>query len=244
MAYSISALSTTTPALVDSTNAWGSGLTARTPRNCTCDGYRRVLHVSELQVFDVKTRIEAPLHGGEVAVLRGFLGYQRDTLRWKCSGLGHRQLAQSLPPSPMTLGGLMKHLTLVESQWFDYWFRGLDFAPPFDTIVSFFPEKVRRYSCRQAGVHALRRLGRVLVVRAGPQLTVRRVGRVERKRTARSEGDGRLTQVVRSTSCPPAPSPCAHQRRRSPRPLALDNGTAGRNTEQAVTTASCPPSLG
>lgn len=66
--------------------------------------------------------------------MRGFLGYQRDTLRWKCSGLGHRQLAQSLPPSPMTLGGLMKHLTLVESQWFDYWFRGLDFAPPFDTI--------------------------------------------------------------------------------------------------------------
>ena len=34
----------------------------------------------------------------------------------------------------MSLGGLMKHLALVESQWFDYWFRGVDFAPPFDTL--------------------------------------------------------------------------------------------------------------
>lgn len=90
--------------------------------------------MSESQTFDVNARLEAPLHGGEVAVLRGFLAYQRDTLRWKCSGLTHEQLVQSLLPSPMTLGGLMKHLTLVESQWFDYWFRGLDFAPPFDTF--------------------------------------------------------------------------------------------------------------
>lgn len=89
--------------------------------------------MSEPQIFDVNTRLEAPLHGGEAAVLRGFLAYQRDTLRWKCSGLTREQLAQSLPPSPMTLGGLMKHLAFVESQWFDYWFRGLGFAPPFDT---------------------------------------------------------------------------------------------------------------
>lgn len=28
----------------------------------------------------------------------------------------------------------MKHLALVESQWFDHWFRDAGFAPPFDTV--------------------------------------------------------------------------------------------------------------
>ena len=60
--------------------------------------------------------------------------YHRDTLRRKCAGLTQEQLAQTLPPSDMTLGGLMKHLALVESQWFDYFFRDLALAPPFDTV--------------------------------------------------------------------------------------------------------------
>jgi uncharacterized damage-inducible protein DinB len=90
--------------------------------------------VSEPQSFDIEGRTEAPLHGDEVAVLRGMLAYQRDTLRWKCAGLTQEQLARTLPPSDLTLGGLMKHLSLVESQWFDHWFRGAGFAPPFDTM--------------------------------------------------------------------------------------------------------------
>ncbi|MGH3471359.1 MAG: DinB family protein [Nocardioidaceae bacterium] len=90
--------------------------------------------MSEPQAFDVNARVEAPLHGSEVAVLRGSLTYQRDTLRWKCSGLTQDQLAQPYPPSEMTLGGLMKHLALVESQWFDNWFRDVGFAKPFDNL--------------------------------------------------------------------------------------------------------------
>jgi len=89
---------------------------------------------SETQTFDVDSRVEAPLHGSEIAVLRGSLDFQRDTLRWKCSGLTQDELAQRLPPSQMTLGGLMKHLALVESQWFDHWFRDAGFAAPFDTL--------------------------------------------------------------------------------------------------------------
>lgn len=89
--------------------------------------------MSEAQVFDIEARTEAPLHGDETAVLRGMLAYQRDTLRWKCAGLTQQQLAITLPPSDLTLGGLMKHLALVESQWFDHWFRDAGFAPPFDT---------------------------------------------------------------------------------------------------------------
>ncbi|GAA3550410.1 DinB family protein [Kribbella ginsengisoli] len=90
--------------------------------------------MSEAQEFDVTARIEAPLHGSEVAILRGALAYQRDTLRWKCAGLTGEQLAQQCPPTGMTLGGLMKHLSLVESQWFDHWFRDAGYAPPFDGV--------------------------------------------------------------------------------------------------------------
>jgi hypothetical protein len=80
------------------------------------------------------TRADTPLNADEVTSLRAFLTYHRDTLRLKCSGLTRAQLARQLPPSDMSLGGLMKHLALVESQWFDYYFRDLSHAPPFDTM--------------------------------------------------------------------------------------------------------------
>jgi uncharacterized damage-inducible protein DinB len=78
-------------------------------------------------------RVDPPLRADEVTTLRSFLDYHRDTLRLKCRGLTQEQLAQRLPPSDMSLGGLMKHLALVESQWFDYFLRDLPLAPPFDT---------------------------------------------------------------------------------------------------------------
>jgi uncharacterized damage-inducible protein DinB len=80
------------------------------------------------------TRVDPPLHGDEVTTLRSFLTYHRDTLRRKCAGLTQEQLAQALPPSDMSLGGMMKHLALVESQWFDYFLRDLPLAAPFDTM--------------------------------------------------------------------------------------------------------------
>src|SRR4051812_43181082 len=79
-------------------------------------------------------RVDPPLHGDEVTVLRSFLDYQRDTFRWKCGGLTQQQLAQPLPPSDMTLGGMMKHLAIVESSWFESIFAGGETMPPFDTV--------------------------------------------------------------------------------------------------------------
>jgi uncharacterized damage-inducible protein DinB len=63
-------------------------------------------------------RSEPPLEGGEAATLLGFLDFQRGTLRWKCDALGDEQLQKALPPTSMTLGGLLKHLALVEDYWF------------------------------------------------------------------------------------------------------------------------------
>ena len=61
---------------------------------------------------------EPPIAGDEWETLLGFLDFHRATFAWKTSGLSQAQLVQTLGTSPMTLAGLIKHLTLVEDQWF------------------------------------------------------------------------------------------------------------------------------
>ena len=80
------------------------------------------------------SRIDPPLAADEATTLRAFLDYHRETFRWKCRGLTQEQLAQSLPPTDMTLGGMMKHLAVVESGWFEETFAGGAQMPPFDTV--------------------------------------------------------------------------------------------------------------
>ena len=69
-------------------------------------------------VVDEHGRPEPPLAGDEAATLVGFLDYQRATLAWKCRGLTDEQLRIALPPTNMTLGGMLKHLARVEDGWF------------------------------------------------------------------------------------------------------------------------------
>ena len=76
------------------------------------------------------TRTDPPLRGTEAETLLGFLDYHRDTLRMKAAGLDSDQLAATLPPSTMTLGGLLKHLALVEDNWFSVVLHGHDDAEP------------------------------------------------------------------------------------------------------------------
>src|SRR3954467_14591060 len=80
------------------------------------------------------SRVEPPLRADETTTFRAFLDYHRETFRWKCAGLTQQQLAQPLPPSEMTLGGMMKHLALVESSWFEDDFAGRGLMSPFDTV--------------------------------------------------------------------------------------------------------------
>ncbi len=64
-------------------------------------------------------RTDPPLQGDERSTLLGFLDYQRDTLALKCAGLTPAQLAErALPPSTMSLLGLVRHLAEVERGWF------------------------------------------------------------------------------------------------------------------------------
>jgi uncharacterized damage-inducible protein DinB len=69
-------------------------------------------------VIDGHGRPEPPLERGEAATLVGFLDYQRATFEWKCRGLSDEQMRVALPPTSMTLGGMLKHLALVEDYWF------------------------------------------------------------------------------------------------------------------------------
>ncbi|WP_256841603.1 DinB family protein [Ornithinimicrobium cryptoxanthini] len=75
-----------------------------------------------------------PMDGDETITLRGCLDLHRAVLREKCQGLTSEQLAQTLPPSDMTLGGLLKHLAVVESGWFSEDFLGGPLIAPFDTV--------------------------------------------------------------------------------------------------------------
>ncbi len=84
--------------------------------------------------FGPDDRADPPLRGDEATTLRAFLDFHRDTFRWKCSDLTGDQLAHPLAPSTMTLGGMMLHLALVESYWFEEIFRGGEAMPPFDVV--------------------------------------------------------------------------------------------------------------
>lgn len=69
-------------------------------------------------------RAEPPTTGEELTTLRAFLDYFRTTIRMKASGLGREDLARALPPSDLTLAGLVKHLAFVEDYWFGEILRG------------------------------------------------------------------------------------------------------------------------
>jgi uncharacterized damage-inducible protein DinB len=70
------------------------------------------------------TRIDEPFTGPERGILDGFLDWHRTTLLWKCAGLTSEQLAlQSVPPSNLSLLGLVRHMADVERAWFRIRFR-------------------------------------------------------------------------------------------------------------------------
>jgi hypothetical protein len=54
----------------------------------------------------------------ERTMLDGWIAYHRATLLWKCEGLDDAQLrTRSVPPSALTLLGLVRHMTDVERGW-------------------------------------------------------------------------------------------------------------------------------
>jgi len=71
-------------------------------------------------------RVRPPLIADERTMLEAWLDYHRATLLTKCAGLDPTQLATcSVPPSALSLLGLVRHMTEVERGWFGE-FAGID----------------------------------------------------------------------------------------------------------------------
>jgi uncharacterized damage-inducible protein DinB len=107
------------------------------------------------EVVGVRTKPDPS--GSELEQLTRFLDFQRETILHKTAGLTRDQLARPLPPSPLTLAGLLNHLAMVEDWWFRMRFLGLpaaeewagadwDADPDWDfhTAVDLEPDELRR----------------------------------------------------------------------------------------------------
>jgi uncharacterized damage-inducible protein DinB len=75
-------------------------------------------------------RVDPPYVAGEREMLDSWLDFHRATLLMKCQGLTDEQLkTRSVPPSSLSLLGLVRHMTEVERGWFRRVLLGEEAAP-------------------------------------------------------------------------------------------------------------------
>ena len=78
-------------------------------------------------------RVDPPYEADERTMLNSWLEYQRATLAYKCEGLTDDQLrTRSVPPSSLSLLGLVRHMAEVELNWFRFWLGGEGPNPRYD----------------------------------------------------------------------------------------------------------------
>ena len=113
-------------------------------------------------------RVGPPGFGSEREMLRAFLDYQRATLAMKCEGLDDEELRQqSMPPSTLSLLGLVRHLAEVERAWFRrvfddndapmVWSDEVDFQAAYDASTS---TRAEAFAAWEAEVENSRRIER------------------------------------------------------------------------------------
>jgi uncharacterized damage-inducible protein DinB len=84
-------------------------------------------------VLDTTIRLP-PTPAGEADMLLFALDRSRAQFAWKCGGLDAAGMTTTVGASTMTLGGLVKHLTLVEDDYFSGRLHGRKPTPPWDTV--------------------------------------------------------------------------------------------------------------
>ncbi|MEU6988947.1 DinB family protein [Streptomyces sp. NPDC046324] len=113
-------------------------------------------------------RISPPHFGSERETLRAFLDHQRATLAMKCEGLDDDQLKDSsMPPSTLSLLGLVRHMAEVERAWFRrvfedgeapmVWSDKTDFQAAYDASRS---TRAEAFAAWEAEVETSRRIER------------------------------------------------------------------------------------
>jgi uncharacterized damage-inducible protein DinB len=110
-----------------------------------------------------------PLFGSEREMLRAYLDHHRATLAMKCEGLTDEELRQrSMPPSTLSLLGLVRHMAEVERAWFRRVFedhdapmvwsdRHFDFQAAYDATAS---TRAEAFAAWEAEVANSRRIER------------------------------------------------------------------------------------
>ncbi|MCW2903641.1 MAG: hypothetical protein JWO67_5906 [Streptosporangiaceae bacterium] len=113
-------------------------------------------------------RMGPPNFGSERDMLRAFLDYHRATLATKCDGLTDEELRQqSMPPSTLSLLGLVRHMAEVERAWFRrvfednnapmVWSEEIDFQAAYDASTS---TRTEAFAAWEAEVQNSRRIER------------------------------------------------------------------------------------
>ncbi|MPZ83748.1 MAG: DUF664 domain-containing protein [Actinophytocola sp.] len=113
-------------------------------------------------------RPEPPLTGGEREMLRAFLDFHRATLAMKCDDLSDDDLRRrSMPPSTLSLLGLVRHMAEVERTWFRRAINGEDipfvWSPEGDFQAAYDPTgstRTEAFDAWQAEVEHSRRIER------------------------------------------------------------------------------------
>ena len=77
---------------------------------------------------------DPPLTGDDATAIVAALERQRATLAWKCGGLDADGLRATTAASTITLGGLLKHLAVVEDNTFTRRIGGKDMPPPWNSV--------------------------------------------------------------------------------------------------------------
>ncbi len=77
--------------------------------------------------WSADTRPPLPLVGDEREILTAYLDWHRQTFELKCAGIPVERLSERvIPPSTLTLHGMLRHLAGVERWWFRIQFEGED----------------------------------------------------------------------------------------------------------------------
>jgi uncharacterized damage-inducible protein DinB len=111
-------------------------------------------------------RPDPPLIADEREMLRVFLDFHRATLAMKCDDLTDDQLRErSMPPSTLTLLGLVRHMAEVERTWFRrtiagedvplVWTNEIDFQVAYDVTNA---DRAEAFAAWQSEVERSRRI--------------------------------------------------------------------------------------
>jgi uncharacterized damage-inducible protein DinB len=83
---------------------------------------------------DSATRPSPPADPAEAESLRSVLERNRRVFAWKTSGLDESGMRATTAASSMTLGGLVKHVALVEADWLAVKLAGQEYGSPWDAV--------------------------------------------------------------------------------------------------------------